>query len=333
MNPQYSELLKRKVAELLLEMPRGSQRRIARALDVSERTLLNWKRSYTSPKKRGRRPKAVSLPEQLAIAREWKRQGYPGSRPVIEATGVRARVARETIAALKARRKKRAAQIRKRVQVRLKVQQPLAFAVMDGASLTKGDDYIIYRDRATLSIEAKACNDHLNASHTVALLDELKAQARLPMVIGTDNGSPFCAGIVQDYLRENKVIHLRSLPRVPQHNGSAENAVMEFKELLSYGMNPVEACKTLNQSRLRMTLNWKTSSELSNAANAVDPESRQAFYETARSRVNEAVLGTKSGYALRKAEREAILQTMEDFELITRTRGGLPLSAKAEANA
>lgn len=329
MKPQYSELLKRRVAELLHEMPRGSLKRIAKALDVTDRTLRHWKRSYPLIKKRGRRPKAVTLAEKIAIGREWKRQGYPGSRPIIQATTLRARAVREVLAGLKLKRKKRADVHRKKVQVRIKVKKPLAFAVMDGATLSKGDDHIVYRDRASLSVEAKACDGDLNATHTLTLLDELKAKGCLPFVLGTDNGSPFCAKIAQNYLQKNQVIHLRSMPRVPQQNGSAENAVYEFKRLAKLGLASV-ASQMLNDSRRRQSLGWQTANEYNRNTIPIQQETRSMFYETVLQNVKQAVHGTKSVYAFRKAEREAILQTMEDFELITRTRGGLPLRAKAE---
>lgn len=328
MKPQYSDLLKRKVAELLHDLPRGQRKWIAKSLEVTDRTLRHWKRSYPSPKRRGRPAKAVTLIEKIQIGREWRRQGYPGSRPIIQATGLRARVVREQIAELTQRRKKRAEHHQKRVRVRIKVKKTCAFVVMDGASLAKGDEYLVYRDRASLSVEAKQCQGHLNAKHTLALLEQLQTEDRLPLVVGSDNGSPFCANEVQEYLREHQVVHLRSLPRVPQQNGSAENAVYEFKRLAKHGLAQ-QACTILNEHRRRASLGWKTAADFAQSA-SITPAARSKFFEVVQAKIKTAVLGTQSVYDLRKAEREAILQTMEDFELITRTRGGLPLRAKTE---
>lgn len=302
---------------------------MAKSLEVTDRTLRNWERSYSSPKRRGRPRKAITLKEKIKIGREWKRQGFPGSRPVIYETGLRARAVREVIAALDGRRRKRAELHRKKHRVRMKAKQAHAFAVMDGASLTKGNDYLVFRDRATLSVEATACRGHLNAKHTLALLERLRCEGRLPYVLGTDNGSPFCAHEVQHYLRCHKVVHLKSLPRVPQQNGSAENAVYEFKRLAKVGLT-AQACKILNQHRRRASLGWQTAAEVGQNVQ-VNQITRSRFYEEVQANIKSAVHGTQSVYAGRKAEREAILQTMEGFELITRTRGGVPLRAKTEA--
>jgi len=55
---------------------------------------------------------------------------------------------------------------------------------------------------------------------------------------------------------------------------------------------------------------------------------RETFYAAARSAIDAAVLGCSTARARRTAEREAIYQTMERFELISRTRGGAPLQAE-----
>jgi len=48
---------------------------------------------------------------------------------------------------------------------------------------------------------------------------------------------------------------------------------------------------------------------------------RNSFYQAALLAKSEAVLGTKSGYERRMAERRAILETLERFEFITIMRG------------
>ena len=139
---------------------------------------------------------------------------------------------------------------------------------------------------------------------------------------GTDNGSPFVAGEVEEFMAENKIIHLRSLPRVPQHNGSAENAVGDVKRLIKDGATLETACRTLNDYRKRQTLNWKTATEVDQVNfQPCTEEKRNAFYNAAKSAIEAAQLGTKSAYEKRKAGREAIFQTMESFSLITRIRG------------
>ena len=55
-----------------------------------------------------------------------------------------------------------------------------------------------------------------------------------------------------------------------------------------------------------------------------------AFYQKCRSRMQLAVAGAKTIRAGRMAEREAIFETLEEYGLIERTRGGMPYAPKSE---
>jgi transposase InsO family protein len=323
----YTLELKRKVGKLLLlENPKVQQTVIADCLGVSPRTLNNWKRRAKNGwPEHGPVQKVITRKELLAIAREWKRQGCPGSRPVIAALPqVRVRVARQVIAALKLRKEKRRVQIRKKVQVRVRIHKPGTVLTVDGATIRKGEDHIVYRDRGSLTVQTRPCiNGNLAAIDTMAVLGSLAKEERLPFVYCSDNGSQLCAKVVKDFLDKNYIVHLRSLPRVPQHNGSCENAVKEFKEQVVDGYTPTEATAILNERRKRQQLGYKTAAEFDKENfRLYTKEERKKFYYTAKAAIQEAKLGMKSEYEKRKAEREAIFQTMERFALITRTRGG-----------
>jgi len=320
---EYTDEFKSKIGLCLRGAPRGSQVRIAKILDVTTRTLRSWKNACSSaPKKRGRKKTEVALQEQLAIAREWSKQCYPGSRPVINALkGQRSRVIRLVIKGLKARRKGRFDRVRIEMRTSVTVHKPGTVLTMDGATIEKGD-LIVYKDRGSLRIESQRCDGSVKASDTLRLLAKLKATGRLPLVAMSDNGSPFCAGAVEGFYGDNQIIHLKSLPRVPQHNGSCENGVGEVKSGVNHGLEPEEACRRLNQHRRRQRLDWKTpiQFEQENLRACTDTE-RSKFYNATRTAISDAVLGIISAKEIRKAEREAIFQTMERFGLITRTRG------------
>jgi hypothetical protein len=51
----------------------------------------------------------------------------------------------------------------------------------------------------------------------------------LPLVAGSDSGSENCNQHVECYFRENQVVHLRNLPRVPQHNPWVEHTWGELR--------------------------------------------------------------------------------------------------------
>ena len=278
--------------------------------------------------------KKLRLIDLLKIAREWRRQGYTGSRPVIKVVNfIPARKIREVIAEFKKRKKKRYNFYRKRVQVRVRVKKAGVVVTMDGATARKGEDYIVYRDRGSLSVESSSCEGTLKSKNTLNVLTNLELEGRLPLVFCTDNGSPFCSSEVENYLSTNYIVHLKSLPHVPQQNGSCENAVKEFKELLQEGFTATESCKILNESRKRQSIGYRTAKEFDQENfRSYTEEDRKHFYTKANQAIEMAKLGIKSVYEKRKAEREAIFQTMERFELITRTRGGQLYSPEPEDN-
>lgn len=323
LRPEYPASAKEQVIRWLETQPRGSQKIITSALGISEKTLRNWKKSYGVSKSRGRKQLRSDLCELVKIARELKRQGWCGSRPVIKALpGIRVRLVREVVSGLKLRRSRRARDHQVRARVSITVKKVGVVVAMDGATVRKGEDLIVVRDRGSLGIGATFCGGPLRSSNALGELEKLKAEKRLPFVVCTDNGSPFCSQIVESFLSDNHVVHLRSLPRVPQHNGACEIAVRELKDLLRFDETVNDACRVLNEGRKRPRLGWKTSAEIDKEYRVTyNDEDRANFYKQAKNAIEKAVLGTKVGRERRKQEREAILATLEGFGLITRTRG------------
>ncbi len=264
----------------------------------------------------------MTLYEQLTIGREWAKQSYPGSRPVINALpNFRKRVIRVVIAGLKNNRKRRYQRIKTETRISVKVHQAGAVLTMDGATVQEGD-LVVYRDRGSLSVRTEKCAGSVTSNDTLTVLSKLKKTGRLPLVAMSDNGSPFCSEVVESFYKTNQIIHLKSLPHVPQHNGSCENGVGDLKRSIAHGLTADEACKRLNQSRRRESLNWQTPCQFEQENfRTCTKEERSKFYDAACTAISNAVLGIESAKEKRKAEREAIFQTMERFELITRTRG------------
>jgi transposase InsO family protein len=69
----------------------------------------------------------------------------------------------------------------------------------------------------------------LSADVAVVALRSLFAWYGTPLVLKTDNGSPFCADATLDLLRENQVIPLFSPPGTPQYNGAIEAGIGSLK--------------------------------------------------------------------------------------------------------
>lgn len=331
---EYPNELKEKVGLWLQTAPHGSQKAIAQALKLSTRTLRSWeKRSCSNVKNvRGRKKLNISFKEKVTIAREWKRQGYTGSRPVIHALpALRVRVVREVIGELKMRQKKKLEAIKLNVRKHVRVTKAGVVVAMDGASTSRGSDYIVHRDRGSLSVNITKCSGNLNANDTLGLLKNLELQNKLPLVFCSDNGSPFCAHVVTEFLNKKYIVHLKNLPRVPQHNGSCENAVREFKDLLAHQKDFKKVTKILNENRLRQQLNWQTSQDFEeNNFIQITEERRRDFYEKTKQSVESATNGIKNAYKKRKIERDEILKMMQMHSLIKITRGNQLRQIKAE---
>lgn len=305
---QYPRELKERVAQKLLVLPHGSQKMMSVQLKVTTRTLRNWKKKDNFNVKSGPKKEPIKLMELLAVAREWKKQGYPGERPVKQALpGIRLRVIREMIRELKLRREKRRERIMNEVRTSVTVEQVGAVMSMDGASLSKGMDYLVYKDRGSLKVSVEKCELFLQSADTLRVLEKLKNEESLPLVLCTDNGSPLCSKNVEEFLDTNYIIHLKNLPHVPQHNGSCEIAVREFKEVFNETLNVKSAIDSLNRYRRRRTLNWQTSMGFEERHfKKKTLEERIIFYENTKMKIESAIIGIKNAKEKRKKEREAI---------------------------
>jgi transposase InsO family protein len=65
---------------------------------------------------------------------------------------------------------------------------------------------------------------------TAAMLDGLFATHGPPLVLKSDNGSPFTGTAVADLLKANRVMHLLSPPAWPRFNGSIEAGIHSLKD-------------------------------------------------------------------------------------------------------
>jgi hypothetical protein len=195
-------------------------------------------------------------------------------------------------------------------------------AVIDAAKF-KGREFIVLRDRRTRKTTTYQCRRYATGNEVLLILKKLKDAGRLPLVLGSDNGSPFCCQEVDRFLEENHVIHLRSLPHTPEHNGACERAVQDIKRLLREDLTLNEAVKTLNQSRKRRQLGWLTACELDEKEPTLyHKQEREMFYHTTKKAIEASQGGTNNALERRKAERRAIMQNMQRFNLATITRGG-----------
>ncbi len=153
----------------------------------------------------------------------------------------------------------------------------------------------------------------------------------------TDNGGPYRACVLECWLARHRVVHLHTLPRTPQHNAACEHGHGELK---ADAQLPLGRCRAaartalvrlldsavrLDHHRLRATRGWRTAVTTDESTPHWSVHvSRNRFYATAHCRIVRAVLHSNTGRARLRATRRAVLHALEDFKLITVTRGGAP---------
>jgi hypothetical protein len=154
------------------------------------------------------------------------------------------------------------------------------------------------------------------------------------------------------------VLVLFNVPRTPQHNAPIESLWSELKlelDALSELQMPIAEAsqgprslseagvetKTghfrvcvprlvhrLNAQRVRPSRGGYTADELDRMLpRAEDLVDRARFYDSACAAIERAVQGIDKARARQRAEREAIWRTLEEFGLVTRTRGRRPKAA------
>ena len=181
-----------------------------------------------------------------------------------------------------------------------------------------------------------------NAVYVMTFFEKAKECRGLPLVIGTDNGSAYCNEEVSDYLHREKVVHLLSLPRTPEHNGSAEIGMRELKDeaMLGKGVTLaslsaphallVQATNRIN-IRLRGSKKFKSANDLDDTLlDARDMIDRDVFYDECQQGISDLRGCHLNGRELRKKERELILKTLEKYGAIQQTRGGRIYGEKQE---
>ncbi len=318
---------------------------LAERLGVTKRTLRNWKaKAKKDCALRSGRPRYTTRDHRRAlilVAREMKRQGYPGSSAVaIELKGkVQLRLIRKYVSAINERRRLRRLEQIKLNQVRIEVKAVNVIWTQDGTHLgrknRKAIESQVIKDRGSKKIIAALTGSTAKGSEVVQTLDLLKEQRGLPLVWMTDNGAAYCNKEVREYVEREKIIHVRSLPRTPQHNGAAEVMMREVKNDCMLGKKTVLVCEKeaharlvdsivkINKNRRRMSLSFKSSDEIDEEMSMNNKKiDRALFYEEYCNGL-ESVVNVRSAREKRMKEREMVMCLLEKHEMILRKTSGL----------
>jgi transposase InsO family protein len=314
---------------------------------VTKRTLRNWKAKIKKDcHTRSGRPCYTTSDHKRAlilVARELKRQGYPGSSVIaIELKGkVQLRLIRKYVTAIKERRRFKKLQEIKLNQVRVEVKAVNVIWTQDGTHLgrknKKGVESQIIKDRGSKKIISAQTGFSANGNEIVQTLDLLKRQRGLPLVWMTDNGSAYCNKEVREYVDREKIVHVRSLPHTPQHNGAAEVMMRELKNDCLLGKKTVLASEQdaharlvnsivkINKNRKRMSLSFKSSDEMDEEMSVHGKKlDRALFYEEYRTELK-SIVNVRSVREKKLREREMVMCLLEKHEMIVRKRNGLEI--------
>jgi len=325
---------------------------LAKSIGVDVRTLRHW-RQYAKSQKIPKMGRPSHSPEEhrvamWAVGREFRRQQCPGWRPIAKACkNVPVRLVQYYVALFKTSRRQRIQNRKKLNRIVTQVLVRNAIWAQDGTHLGRmGSNPVegqVIKDRAPLKTVAVTVGPPANAYTIVPMLTELKQNRGLPFVLSTDNGSPYCNTIVEEFLKNEKVIHLRSLPHTPEHNGGAEIGIRELKRISALGKKVIltsikeplslltRKAKQLDGNHLLGSKEFKTADQLDSSLPIVQEKDRGRFYTICHDRMQQAAASVGNARERRKAEREIIFCTLEDFGLVTRMRNGRPYTPqKAE---
>lgn len=327
---------------------------MAETSQVTRRSLRNWKRENPEEPKAppGRPP---TPPEKVERARELVReqlelQGWgAGEGPVHRALDgvVSLWLVRRVLGELKAEHRAAVRAHREEHRVSVEVKARDVLWSLDATHVGRNDrgaavQAEVVREVAstctiTLSIGPAATDEEV-----VALLDRAAAErGGCPLVLATDNGGAYISDLVERWCERHGVLHVLSLPHTPQHNAWSEHGMGELKHDAELGKGTLvksteeararleASAERLDGHRLRRTRGWRTAVEADRELpHWSELVTRERVKSEATCAIDQAVLYYPQGRARRRAVREAVLGTLEQLALITRTRGGRPWCAE-----
>jgi len=324
----------------------AGRRVLAEEYCVTARTQGNWRRAPAGRWGRPPRPEALVEAARADCHCELLARGYGRWwKTIWERLGGKYTQAlvREVVTELKSEHKalKRLIRALRRVSVNVSLRDVLwaldethLGRLQDGAAVAG----LVVREVASTRTLIVSVGSAATAEDLIRVLEALRlARGSLPLVICMDNGPAMKSELVAMYLAFHEVVALHNLPYVSEHNPCVERGHRDIKELSGLGKGVVlhdhaEAARALvpalaelNGCRPVASRDWRTPEAVDNEAARWYPAvDRSTFFGTVCQAVREAEQGCRNDRERRKAKREAILQTLEDFALAQRTRGGAP---------
>lgn len=314
--------------------------------------------------------KAWALEECRRVWSDLPR-GHDGEGSVIAAlvrkgVEVPVRLVRESVKALKAERRARVEQRVVENRVHVEVLAKNAVWALDQTQLGCDEQGartgLVVRDSVAPLVLGASVGPPARGADVARLLRCTAGERGVwPFVVQMDNGPENKNCEVRELLARNRVIALWSEPRTPQHNARVERTIGDLKRAGGFhtrGQRGADATqdrvcsseggvletdrslcvrlfaawRTLNEKTPRPQLGGLTPAELDRiAGQAEDRACRARFYTHVCSELERIARAPENARALRKLQREVIWNALQEFGLVTRTRGGMPVpTVKAE---
>lgn len=219
----------------------AGRQEIAACLRLAPRTLRHWHKQWRSggwPVGRRGRPLLCATPEQQQAVIQRLQQLGPGTGLAVLQGEFPALARGELQDLLGCFRSAWVGQHRRLVHV-LHWTAPGRVWAMDYA---EAPYWIDGRSPYILAVRDLASGQQLlwlpmaeaTAASTLAELARLFACYGAPLVLKSDNGSAFCAALLQDFLQQAGVWPLFSPPQTPAYNGACEAAIGALKKRTAY---------------------------------------------------------------------------------------------------
>lgn len=298
-------------------------------------------------------------------------RGHDGEGSVLaalvrEGVEVPLRLVRESVKALKAERRARVEQRIEDNRVHVTVLAKNAVWALDQTQLARHEQGVrtglVVREAVAPLVLGASVGPPAVGADVVRLLEcTARERGAWPFVVQMDNGPENKNHEVREVLTRHRVIALWNEPRTPQHNARAERTIGDLKRAggfhtraargagatqgpvcsLEVGLLDTDsslcvrlfaAWRTLNEETPRPQLGGLTPAELDRIAEqAEDRACRARFYTHVCSELERIARAPENARALRKLQREVIWSALQEFGLVTRTRGGMPVpTVKAE---